>query len=329
MKDKQRDLPRDLDSLERADLRLAVAVLEAGSLNGAARVLALEPPAVSKKLAALEARLGFQLFHRSTRRLRVSGDGEAFVQNAREVLAAFDGLADRMLDRHSGLRGRIRLACSFGFGRHVLAPLLAGFQSEHPLIQVQLQLVDRLPDLASDGLDAAVWLWSPRQSDLRVQALARNHRVLVAAPSYLKRAGRPVSPQDLARHACLTVREADQPPALWQLQRLGTPGRKPPAGAWQVSVRVAGPLSSNSGEVVRDWALSGHGIMLRSMWDVHGALRRGELVQVLPGWGVRDADVQWVLPPRPADSPLPRRLQLLQGHLSAALGKAAWNKPAA
>jgi LysR family transcriptional regulator, transcriptional activator for dmlA len=318
---------QNLDSLERADLALALAVLEAGSLSGAARALSLEPPAVSKKLANLEARLGFQLFHRSTRRLQISSDGEAFVRHAREVLAAFTQLADHMLDRHSSPRGHIRLACSFGFGRHVLAPLLAGFQAAHPLIQIQLQLVDRLPDLVAEGFDAAVWLWSPSQSSLRVQTLARNHRVLVAAPAYLERAGAPKNLQELTRHPCLAVREGDQQPALWALQPLGRKG--PAAAAEAVSVRIAGPLSSNSGEVVRDWALAGHGIMLRSRWDVHGALRRGELVQVLPGWGMQDADVQWVLPPRAIDSPLPQRLRRLQEHLTKALRTAPWNKPAA
>ena len=314
-----------LNSVDRGDLALVVAVFEAGSLIGAARALSIEPPAVSKKLAQLESRLGFQLFHRSTRRLQISGDGEAFVQHARDVLAAFAQLADHMLDRHSGLRGHIRLACSFGFGRHVLAPLLAAFQAEHPLIQIQLQLVDRLPDLVAQGFDAAVWLWNPKQSNLRVQTLARNHRVLVAAPAYVKKAGLPRTPQELTQHPCLAVREADQTPTLWALQRLNR--KRPSATREAVSVRIAGPLSSNSGEVVRDWALAGHGIMLRSMWDVHDALKRRELVQVLPDWGIRDADVQWVLPPRATDSPRPQRFKQLQQHLALALQACPWNRP--
>ncbi|XVJ68986.1 MAG: LysR family transcriptional regulator [Rhizobacter sp.] len=316
---------QNLSSLDRSDLALAVAVFDAGSLIGAARSLSIEAPAVSKKLANLESRLGFQLFHRSTRRLQVSNDGKAFVQHAREVLAAFTQLTDHMLDRHSGLRGHIRLACSFGFGRHVLAPLLADFQTEHPMIQIQLQLVDRLPDLVEQGFDAAVWLWNPQQSNLRVQTLARNHRVLVAAPTYIKRAGLPRTPQDLTQHACLAVREGDQTPSLWALQPLHK--RRSAIDSEPVSVRIAGALSSNSGEVARDWALAGHGIMLRSVWDVHQALKRRELVQVLPDWGIRDADVQWVLPPRTTDSPLPQRLKQLHQHLTLALQACPWNQP--
>lgn len=314
----------NLHCLDRSDLALAVAVCDAGSLIGAARALSIEPPAVSKKLAQLEARLGFQLFHRSTRRVQISNDGEAFVRQAREVLAAFAQLSEHMLDRHTDLRGHIRLASSFGFGRHVLAPMLGAFQAAHPLVQIQLQLVDRLPDLVAQGLDAAVWLWHPQQSDLRVQTLARNHRVLVAAPAYIKRAGLPRTPQDLSQHPCLTVREADQTPTLWALQPLSK--KRSSASTQPVSVRISGPLSSNSGEVVRDWALAGHGIMLRSMWDVHDALKRRELVQVLPDWGIRDADVQWVLPPRAIDSPRPQRLKQLQQHLMSALEACAWNR---
>jgi LysR family transcriptional regulator, transcriptional activator for dmlA len=316
--------PYNLNSLDRSDLALAVAVADAGSLIGAAKTLSIEPPAVSKKLAGLESRLGFQLFHRSTRRLQISNDGEAFVRHAREVLAAFAQLADHMLDRHSGLRGHIRLASSFGFGRHVLAPLLSDFQAAHPLIQIQLQLVDRLPDLVAQGFDAAVWLWNPQQSNLRVQTMARNHRVLVAAPTYIQRAGFPRTPQELTQHPCLTVREADQTPTLWALQPLSR--KRSTAGAEPVSIRVAGPLSSNSGEVVRDWALAGHGIMLRSMWDVHDALKGRKLVQVLPEWGIRDADVQWVQPPRATDSPRPQRIKQLQQHLAQALQACAWNQ---
>ena len=111
--------------------------------------------------------------------------------------------------------------------------------------------------------------------------------------------------------------------------RLLSRGLDTPALVVMVGTAVTVDALDASGRFLGGFILPGHGIMLRSMWDVHGALRGGELVQVLPGWGVRDADVQWVLPPRPADSPLPRRLQLLQGHLAAALRKAPWNKPAA
>lgn len=313
----------ELHDLERADLRLALAIYEAGSLSGASRLLEMEPPAVSKKLARLEQRLGFVLFHRNTRRLQLSGDAEPFVQQAKEVLLSFDKLTDQLRDKQADLRGKLRLCSSFGFGRHVLAPLLAEFQLAHPLVQVQLQLVDHLPDLLAGGWDAAVWLWSPKQMALRVQTLARNHRVLVAAPSYLKRAGQPNQPQDLASHQCLVVRENDAHPAIWSLQAL--PKSQRTRNLQTVEVQIQGPLSSNSGEVVRDWALAGNGIMLRSMWDVHTALQRGALVQILPEWGMLDADVHWVTPPRAADSPLPRRLRVLQQHLATALRDVSWN----
>ncbi|MFM8900571.1 MAG: LysR family transcriptional regulator [Burkholderiales bacterium] len=284
----------ELHDLERADLRLALAIYEAGSLSGASRLLEMEPPAVSKKLARLEQCLGFVLFHRNTRRLQLSGDAEPFFQQAKEVLLSFDKLTDQLLDKQSALRGKLRLCSSFGFGRHVLAPLLAEFQLAHPLVQVQLQLVDHLPDLLAGGWDAAVWLWSPKQMALRVQILARNHRILVAAPSYLQRNGRPHQPQDLASHQCLVVRENDAHPAIWSLQTL--PKSQRTRNLQTVEVQIQGPLSSNSGEVVRDWALAGHGIMLRSMWDVHTALQRGDLVHPLAAPVNRDERFTAVAP---------------------------------
>ncbi len=307
-------------SVERADLMMLLHIQQQGSLRGAAAALDLAPTVVSKRLAALENRLAVRLLHRTTRRLRFTPEGEAFVQQATELAAGFERLEESLAGRRDDARGRLRVACSFGFGRIWLAPLLAQLQTRHPGLLIDLQLSADLPDLTGGGFDAAVWLWQPQGSRLVTRRLAHNRRVVVAAPAYLAHRGVPAQPEDLAAHDCLLVRENIQSPTLWELQTLPRRGAAPRS----VRVRVQGMLCSNHGEVVREWAQQGHGLMLRSLWDVYPALADGSLVQVLPDWAMLDADVHLVLPPRDPRLAPPRRVKLLQDHLVASLANPPW-----
>lgn len=307
--------------IEHQELALVIHVAEQGSLAAAARVLDLEPPAVTKRLAALEARLGVRLFHRTTRRLSLTDEGELFCSRARTLIAGVSSLEAELQENIGEARGLIRLASSFGFGRRWVAPALASFQAQHPRVDLQLELVEHLPDLATAGFDAAVWLWAPSRATVLARKLAPNRRVLAAAPAYLERAGMPNTPQDLTQHECLVVREHEARYATWRLTPLDRRRAQP------VVVRVRGNLSSNSGEVVRDWALDGRGIMLRSLWDVHDLLHQGRLVHLLPGYAMLDADVHWIAPPRAPGSTVPLRLRLLQEHLARSLADPPWMKP--
>jgi LysR family transcriptional activator of dmlA len=253
--------------MERADLELVLAIRTQGSLAAAADSLGVAAPAVSKRLAALEATLGARLFQRTTRRVSPTAEGDAVCAHAVTLLQGFEALETELGERQSQPSGTIRLACTFGFGRLWLAPALADFQARHPRVSIQLQLTESLPDLLAQGFDAAVWLWSvqqPRAAQWVTRRLARNQRVLVAAPAYLKAHGAPAHPEALGQHSCLVVREngseSGQRFDNWQLVK--DRERKP------TQVRVQGPLASNSGEVVRDWCLDNRGIMLRSLWDI-------------------------------------------------------------
>jgi DNA-binding transcriptional LysR family regulator len=307
--------------IEHQELALVVHVAEQGSLAAAARLLDLEPPAVTKRLAALEGRLGVRLFHRTTRRVSLTDEGELFCTRARSLLAGMSSLEAELQESIGEARGLIRLASSFGFGRRWVAPALAAFQARHPRVDLQLELVEQLPDLATAGYDAAVWLWAPSRSSTLARKLATNRRVLVAAPAYVAQAGMPSTPQELSDHRCLVVREHEARYATWRLTPLDKRRAQP------VTVQVHGGLSSNSGEVVRDWALAGHGIMLRSLWDVHDLLREGRLVHLLPGYAMLDADVHWLAPPRTPGAIVPLRLRLLQEHLAGSLADPPWMKP--
>jgi LysR family transcriptional regulator, transcriptional activator for dmlA len=319
--------------IDRADLNLLLHIQREGSLAGASRALELAPPVVSKRLAALEARLGARLLHRTTRRLQLTAEGEAFVEHAAVLAEGFARLEETLSDRRNDARGLLRVTSSFGFGRVCLAPVLAGFQALHPGIEIQLHLTEHLPDLSSGRFDAAVWLRRPEAASLVTRKLAHNRRVVVAAPSYLRQHGTPQAPEDLTQHRCLVVREFDASPASWALQPVqatasGTASSNRRRSGVPRNIKVSGPLSSNHGEVVREWALQGHGLMLRSLWDVFAHLRRRELVQVLPGWAMLDADLHLVLPPRDLRLATPKRLRLLQEHLVAAFAQVPWNDTA-
>jgi DNA-binding transcriptional LysR family regulator len=297
--------------MERSDLELILAIRDLGTLAGAARRMDVAPPAVTKRLAALETHLGLRLFQRTTRRVSPTAEGEAACARAEILLQGFLALEAELKERQSEPTGLIRLAATFGFGRLWLGPALAEFQILYPKIEVQLQLTEQLPDLAQDGYDGAIWLWSVqgRQAAQWVsRRLARNQRVLVASPTYIAKHGVPQSVKDLPNHECLIVREngnasesvVSQRFDMWTLHRMGD---KTP-----IRVRVRGSLSSNSGELVRDWCLQGRGTMLRSLWDVASQLKSGRLVRVLPEYSMPDADIHWLAPYRPDT---PRRIRLL------------------
>lgn len=309
-----------MKQLDRSDLALVQAIRQHGSLAAAARSLGLAAPAATKRLAAIEARLGLRLFQRSTRRISPTAEGEVVCEHADTLLRGFGALEDELQERRAEPAGPIRLAATFGFGRRWLGPALAEFQARHPAVSIQLQLTEQLPDLALEGYDGAIWLWNApaqRASEWVSRRLASNQRVLVAAPAYLQRRGTPRTPQDLAQHDCLVVRENGGAPGQrfdhWRLH----PGLDEPAQ----HVPVQGPLSSNSGEMVRDWCLAGHGIMLRSLWDIGSKLASGDLVRVLPGWSMPDADIHWLAPYR---AQVPRRIRLLLDHLARQFRAEPW-----
>ncbi len=302
--------------MDRADLELALAIKESGSLSQAATRLRLSPPVVTKRLAALETALGLKLFFRTTRSVSPTAEGDVLCERAVGLLAQFAQTEEALRDHVREPAGPIRLVATFGFGRIWLGPALAQFQSLHSGVQVDLQLTEKLPDLGAEGYDGAVWLWAPhanRSAQWSARKLATNQRVLVAAPSYLKQHSAPLTLADLSQHECLVVRENDDPSCTWQLCR--THDKK------TVAVRVQGSLRCNSGELVRDWCLAGRGIMLRSLWDIAPQLASGTLVRVLPAYAMRDADIQWLAPFR---IQTPRRVRLLSDFLHQSFRHAPW-----
>ena len=305
--------------MERSDLELVRSIRDAGSLAAAAQQLGVQSSVVTKRLAALEAQLGVKLFYRTTRRVAATAEGELLCERAAPLLAGFTEAEEALRDQALEPSGQIRLAATFGFGRMWLGPALADFQLLHPKVRIDLQLTEILPDLAAEGFDAAVWLWAPqpqRMSQWSATLLAHNERVIVASPSYISSRGKPSSLDDLPQHDCLLVRESNTPSATWLLS---TEAQRDAVQA----VKVKGALVSNSGELVRDWCISGRGIMLRSLWDVAPLIANGQLIRLLPKYAMRDANIQWLAPFR---AQTPKRVQLLRAHLLARFKERPWEK---
>ena len=225
--------------------------------------------------------------HRTTRRVVVTEQGERVVHRAQRILDDLDLMVEELGITRRAPRGTLRICSSFGFGRQIVAPALSELTSKYPSLQVRFEVFDRLVDITSEGFDLDVRVGDEIPPHFIARKLASNHRILCAAPSYLKRHGSPRTLSDLSSRSCLIIKERDHPFGVWHLR----------SEYDQQTVKVSGPLSSNNGEIVLQWAIEGQGIILRSMWNVRPLLKAGKLVQVIPDYR-QDASVWAVYPSR-------------------------------
>ena len=270
------------------DLAFFALLARKGSLARTAQELGLSAPAVSRRLAALEQRLGVRLLHRTTRRQSLTPEGERYLEEGDRILRDIDQLERSLRTRQDQPRGLLRINATFGFGRRHLAPAVSDFALRFPDVEVMLELTDKPLDLAAHAMDIGIRFGEPPDTRVLARRIASNQRLLCASPTYLHARGEPLLPIDLPRHACIVIRENLRAFNVWQLSD----------GKQQVKVKVHGPLSTNHGEIAVDWALAGHGIVLRSQWDVAGYLRSGDLQQVLPTWSDPAADIHAIYPQR-------------------------------
>jgi LysR family transcriptional activator of dmlA len=271
-----------------SDLAFFSLLIKHGSMAAAAQQLGVTPPAVSKRLAAIERRLGVRLLQRTTRRIGLTPEGETYLVDGARVLQELEALERTVAGGHAAPKGLLRVCATLGFGRKHIAPALSKFARRFPDVEVQLQLTDRPVNLVEQGFDLQVRLGELPDARLTARLLAHNRRVLCGSPTYLRRAGEPTSPRELARHACLFIRESEETFGTWHLRN----------GARTETVKVRGPFASNDGECVLGWALDGHGILMRSLWEAAPMLRSGRLRPVLAEWSLPPADVYAVFPTR-------------------------------
>ena len=281
-----------MPAVQPADLGFFCALAGAASLSAAARELGITTPAVSKHLALMEARLGVTLVNRSTRRMSLTPEGELYLEHARRILGEVEDLGQLLGASRSTPTGLLRVNATLGFGRSHVAPLISRFAREHPRVEVQLQLSVNPPPLTDDGFDVCIRFGEPPDARVIARRIAPNRRLLCAAPAYLARHGVPRTPNELAQHQCIGIRQGEEAYGLWRLAS----GRG--RGAASEAIKTRGNLTTNDGEIAVHWALDGHGIVMRAEWDIERYLRSGQLVQVLPQYHTPDADIYAVYPPR-------------------------------
>jgi LysR family transcriptional activator of dmlA len=299
------DMSQNKDSVPLPeDLRVLLTVIRKNGFAAAADELGLSPAYVSKRIQILETTLGTRLLHRTSRRVSLTEDGERVQRWALRILDDFQQLHDELSDAHDSPRGRLHICSSFGFGRNHVAPAVSLLAERYPELQIRLDLFDRVVDIINEGFDLEIRVGDDIPGQHIGRRLVSNRRVLCAAPNYLQRRGTPLTLEDLQQHDCLVIKERDNAFGIWNLDREGG----------QESVRVSGPLSSNNGEIVLQWALDGRGVLLRSLWDVKPLLEQGLLVQVLEDYG-QSANVWAVYPTRLANSGKLRAcVEFLQEH---------------
>ena len=278
--------------IQPADLGFFSALASAGSLSAAARELGITTPAVSKHLALMESRVGVPLVNRTTRRMSLTPEGELYLEHARRILGEINDM-EELLGVSKGMpKGLLRVNATLGFGRSHVAPLISKFVRKHSQVEVQLQLSVNPPALTEDLFDVCIRFGAPPDSRVIARHIAPNRRLLCASPAYLARHGTPKVPNDLVRHNCIGIRQGEEAYGVWRLA--SGRGRNVSTEA----IKTRGNLATNDGEIAVNWALDGHGILMRAEWDIQRYLQSGRLVQVLPQYYTPDADIYAVYPQR-------------------------------
>ncbi|WP_313369486.1 LysR family transcriptional regulator [Achromobacter animicus] len=299
------------------DLRFFLSLSTAGSLAQAARALDVTPPAITQRLNALEKRLGVRLVNRSARGIALTEEGRLLAMRAAQICNDLTLLADELAGRRGVVAGHLRVVAPLGFGQRYIAGLVADFRSRSEDVTASLTLSDGPPRLASDDWDVMVHIGELRDSTLVAHPLAPNRRILCASPAYLARRGSPTTPEDLRNHDCIALRENDEDVTLWRFSRARGAG---------VAVRIAPVMSCNAGATALEWARAGHGIIARSEWDVTAHLRTGELVPLLAGWNLPDANVVALVKTR---QELSARTAGFLASLRAAFAQPPWREASA
>ncbi len=272
-----------------ADIEFFLALATACSISKTAREQGITPAAVSRHLSLMETRLGIPLFNRTTRSMSLTPEGEVYLEHARKIIAGISEMEDQLLGSTAAPQGLLRVNATLGFGRNHIAPLISEFVRKYPKVDIQLQLSVNPPPSGDDAYDICFRFGNPPDSRSVARLIAANRRIVVASPMYLKKHGEPKTPGDLAKHNCIGIRQGDEAYGLWRFT--ATKGKGKSKTESTQSVRIRGNLTTNDGGIAVNWALDGHGILLRAEWDVQKYLQSGRLVQLLPGYNSPDADI--------------------------------------
>jgi len=253
------------------DIQLFVKIVQHKGLAAAGREQGLSPASITARLNRLESHYGVRLLNRTTRSVTLTDEGRAFYDNCMHILSEIQQAEERLTTGQSALAGRLKITATVDLGRSQIAPLLEKFTKQNPNISAHLTLVDQVVNLVEGNYDLAIRYGSLQDSRLIARKLANNKRMLCASPEYLKKYGLPKKPDELKKHHCLAMVRDDQYLKHWYFTRNGV----------QTSLVLNIVMSSNDGAQIREWALDGAGIALKSYWDIKADLESGRLISVL------------------------------------------------
>ncbi|HUR88578.1 MAG TPA: LysR family transcriptional regulator [Ramlibacter sp.] len=274
-----------------------VSVATRGSLTAAARAEGVAPAIMGRRIDALEERLGVKLLVRTTRRIALTHEGSAFLEDCQRLLSDMANAEASVSAGGVKASGHLRVTAPAGFGRRHVAPLVPKFRDSHHDVTISLNLSDRVIDLAAEGYDCAVRVGDLADSSLVSVRLADNRRLCVATPEYLKRHGAPKHPNELVKFDCVTLSSDASQTRGWAFVVEGE----------VVHLKPGGPLDCSDGQVLHDWCLAGHGIAWRSTWEVESEIASGRLVEVLAEFAAPPNGIYAVFPQR---KHLPLRVRL-------------------
>jgi len=310
-----------------------VSVATKGSLTAAAKAEGVAPAIMGRRLDALEEHLGVKLLVRTTRRITLTHEGSAFLEDCQRLLADVANAEASVSEGGVKASGHLRITAPAGFGRRHVAPLVPRFRELHPEVTISLNLSDRVVDLAGEGFDCAVRVGDMPDSSLVSVRLADNRRLCVATPRYLQQHGTPQHPAELARFDCLTLSSDASQTRGWAFRVPRNAHRQekegvlsgvdvPAESAGEVMhFKPGGPLDCSDGQVLHDWCLAGYGIAWRSTWEVEAEIAAGLLVPVLEPFGAPPNGIYVVFPQR---KHLPLRLRLWMDYLKHHYGQASF-----
>lgn len=292
-------------SLDTKAIELFLKVVALGAIGRAGEAFGLSPTAATQRIQNLEHSLGVRLFHRTTRSVSLTTDGELFVEHARRIVADIEDARAAVGKASGRVSGFLRVAAPASFGQKYIAPVVGEFLSRHPDLRMQLELSDNLVAIGEQGFDMAIRSGKRADSSLIAERLAPLHRLVVAAPSYIVRRGAPTEPGQIAGHDCLihsSLRE-------WRLAEADGSVR---------TLRPAGLFETNDHDALTAALLSGLGIAMKSSWDVGSLIADGRLVRLLADCSFTPETSMWAV--YPSARLIPPRVRLFVDHLKASFG---------
>lgn len=286
------------------DMNFFVRAVACGNLSAAGRELGFSPAVASKRLTRMETRLGVKLLQRSSRRQSLTSEGELYLECCRQILADVEE-AENLVGRNKReASGILHVSCPVALGRRLIGTALTHFANQWPEVRVRLSLSDSVVDLVEAGFDCAIRIGGSEESRLVARRLSDNHRVICASPAYVARAGYPSTPEAFHNHQAIILSPQFTDSVEWKIHHLTSRQSR----TLNVPVRMA----TDNGEQAHEWALSGMGLIRRSIWDVRKELKSGQLIQMLPEWQSDSAPIRLVFPSRKF---LPARTRLFIDYL--------------